>query len=125
MVLPTVYHRCDISLKGAVLPGRNDVEMGPANSLHASAYYSEYNERYDLILLDKIANYTAYPPVRTRRPMRTHQLWLVGAHQLFPVDESMVQWKCYTTKIQLGWRTRETKMVISTIGHPITTGTHR
>ena len=29
------------SLKGAVLPGRNDAEMGPANSLHASAYYSE------------------------------------------------------------------------------------
>ena len=24
---------------------RNDAEMGPANSLHASAYYSEYNER--------------------------------------------------------------------------------
>ena len=28
-----------------MLPGRNDAEMGPANSLHASAYYSEYNER--------------------------------------------------------------------------------
>ena len=26
---------CDID--GAVLPGRNDAEMGPANSLHASA----------------------------------------------------------------------------------------
>ena len=24
----------DISLKGAVLPGRNDVEISPANSLH-------------------------------------------------------------------------------------------
>ena len=32
-----------------VLLGRNDAEMGPANSLHASAYYSEYNERFDLI----------------------------------------------------------------------------
>ena len=48
-VLPTARHRCDISLKGAVLPGRNDAEMGPANSLHASAYYSEYNEGFDLI----------------------------------------------------------------------------
>ena len=28
-VLPTVRHRCEISLKGAVLPGRNDAEMGP------------------------------------------------------------------------------------------------
>ena len=36
-VLPTARHRCDISSKGAVLPGRNDAEMGPANSLHASA----------------------------------------------------------------------------------------
>ena len=33
----------DISLERAVLPGRNDVEMGPANSLHASAYYNKYN----------------------------------------------------------------------------------
>ena len=47
-VLPTARHRCDISWNGAVLPGRNDAEMGPANSLHASAYYSEYNERFDL-----------------------------------------------------------------------------
>ena len=46
-VLPTARHRCDISSKGAVLPGRNDAEMGPDNSLHASAYYSEYNERLD------------------------------------------------------------------------------
>ena len=38
---------CDISSKGAVLPRRNDVEIGPANSLHASAYYSEYQERFD------------------------------------------------------------------------------
>ena len=48
-VLPTARHRCNISLKGAVLPGRNDAEMGPANSLHASAFYSEYNKRFDLI----------------------------------------------------------------------------
>ena len=31
------HHRSDISLNEAVLPRRNDVEMGPANSLHASA----------------------------------------------------------------------------------------
>ena len=30
-------HRCDISSKEAVFSGCNDVEMGPANSLHASA----------------------------------------------------------------------------------------
>ena len=30
--LPTARHRCDISSEGAVLPGRNDVEMSPANS---------------------------------------------------------------------------------------------
>ena len=35
-VLPTAHHRCDISSKGAVVPGRNDAEMGPANLLHAS-----------------------------------------------------------------------------------------
>ena len=37
IVLPTARYRCDISSKGAVLPGRNDAEMGPANSLHTSA----------------------------------------------------------------------------------------
>ena len=31
------------------MPGRNDAEMGPANSLHAPAYYSEYNERFDMM----------------------------------------------------------------------------
>ena len=45
-VLPMVRHRCNISLKGAVQPGRNDVAMGPTNSLHASAYYSDCNERF-------------------------------------------------------------------------------
>ena len=30
-VLLTVHHRCDIYSKGAVLPGRNNAEMGPAN----------------------------------------------------------------------------------------------
>ena len=28
-----------------------DAEMGPANSLHASAYYSEYIERFDFDLI--------------------------------------------------------------------------
>ena len=46
-VLPTTRHRCDIS-KGTMLSERKDMEMGAANSLHASAYYSEYNERFDL-----------------------------------------------------------------------------
>ena len=45
-VLPTVRSRCDISSKEAVLPGRNGAEMGSANLLHVSAYYSEYNERF-------------------------------------------------------------------------------
>ena len=49
-VLPTVRHCCDISLKRAVLHGRTDAEMGPANSLHASAYCSKYNERFDFDL---------------------------------------------------------------------------
>ena len=40
-------HHYNISSKGAVLPWRNDAEMGPANSLHASANYIERNERYD------------------------------------------------------------------------------
>ena len=35
--LPTACHRCNISLKGAVLPERNDAELSPANSLHAAA----------------------------------------------------------------------------------------
>ena len=30
-VLQTARHRCDISSKGAVLPGRNNKEMGPDN----------------------------------------------------------------------------------------------
>ena len=48
-VLPTARNGCDISSKEAVLPWHNDVEMGPgpANSLHALALYSEYNERFD------------------------------------------------------------------------------
>ena len=50
-VLPTARHRCDIFSKAAVLPWRNDAEMGPANSLHASAYYSECNKRFDLTKL--------------------------------------------------------------------------
>ena len=39
-VSPMVHHRFDISSKEAVLLGRNDAEMGPTNSLHASMYYS-------------------------------------------------------------------------------------
>ena len=47
-MLPATRHHCDISSKEAVLPGRNDEEIGPANSLHVSAHYTEYNERFDL-----------------------------------------------------------------------------
>ena len=47
-VFPTAYHRCDISLKNAVLPWRNDAEMCLTNLLHALAYYSKYNEKFDL-----------------------------------------------------------------------------
>ena len=43
----TARYRCTISSKD-VLPGCNDTEMGPANLLHASAYYIEYNERFDV-----------------------------------------------------------------------------
>ena len=32
-VLSTALNRCDISLKGAVLPGHSDAELGLANSL--------------------------------------------------------------------------------------------
>ena len=37
------------------MPGLNDTEMGPANSLHASAYYSEYNERLDFDLITRVS----------------------------------------------------------------------
>ena len=64
-VLPTARYRCDISFKGAVLPGRNDAEIGPANSLHALAYYSEYNERFDLMQMWTILKLLGgiYPPI--------------------------------------------------------------
>ena len=34
----TACYRCGITSQDAALPGRNDAKMGPANSLHASAY---------------------------------------------------------------------------------------
>ena len=46
-VLQTACYRYIFS-KRAVLPGRNDAEVGPANSSHASAKYNKYNERFDL-----------------------------------------------------------------------------
>ena len=48
-VLPTICNHCNICSKESVLPGRNDAEMGSANSLHALAKYCKYNERFDLI----------------------------------------------------------------------------
>ena len=41
-------HACDVSSKGPMSPGRDDAVMGAANLLHALAYCSEYNERFDL-----------------------------------------------------------------------------
>ena len=52
--LPTARHHCNILSKGAVLPGRNDTDMAPANLLHALAFYSKYNERFDLIFIAKM-----------------------------------------------------------------------
>ena len=52
--LPTARHHCDILSKEAVLLGCNDAKMGPANLLQASAFYSEYNERFDLIFIAKM-----------------------------------------------------------------------
>ena len=46
-VLPTTRRCFDISSKVAVLPGRNDAEMGSDNSLQALAYCSESNERFN------------------------------------------------------------------------------
>ena len=43
----------DISSIEAVLPGRNDAEMGPANSLHASANIASIMKYY---VLSEIAN---------------------------------------------------------------------
>ena len=37
IVLPMARHRCNISLKKAVLSGCNDAEIDHVNSLHASA----------------------------------------------------------------------------------------
>ena len=52
-VLPIGRHRCDISSNEDVMPESNDAEMGPADSLYASAQYSECNETFDF---DLIAN---------------------------------------------------------------------
>ena len=92
-VLPTTPHHCNISSKGNVLPGHNDAEMGPANSLQASAEYIEYNERFDLfsvflcnwIIVKKVV--TAFVVLglcekiqqgfgQTRRKKRKKEKWL-------------------------------------------------
>ena len=64
-VLPTVRHRCNNSSKGAVLPGRNNAEMDPANSLHALVYYIKFNERFDLILCMALKQYVLYIKCKT------------------------------------------------------------
>ena len=53
-VLPTARHRCDISAKVAVLPGTTTWKWAPTNSIHALAYYSKCNERFDLIFIAKM-----------------------------------------------------------------------
>ena len=47
-MVPTTCQGCNISSKEVVLPGSNNAEMGPANSIHPSAEYSEYNKRFNL-----------------------------------------------------------------------------
>ena len=54
-VLPTARHRSDTSSNGAASLGRNNAEVVPANSLHASAYYSQHNERFNLQYYDLAA----------------------------------------------------------------------
>ena len=48
--MPAARHRCDISLKGAALHGRNDEEMEPANFLHAFGVIERENIRLDFAL---------------------------------------------------------------------------
>ena len=50
-----------ISLIGAVLPGSNNAEMGHTNSLHVSAYCSEYNETFDIYVF---FNWLIFLPLR-------------------------------------------------------------
>ena len=45
------FNCCNISLNGAVLPGRNDLEMGPVNSLHAWRNTASNNARFILSLV--------------------------------------------------------------------------
>ena len=53
-LFPLARHRRDITSKEAVLPGRNDAVTGPANSLHALAYFSKYNERFEDLTMVKV-----------------------------------------------------------------------
>jgi len=49
-LIQTVRHYLT-STEVPVLPWRYDAEMGAANSLHATAYYGEYNERFNFIAM--------------------------------------------------------------------------
>ena len=65
-----------------MLPGRNDAEMGPANSLLAVAYYCEYNERFDLILMHFGRQATG--GIRNPRPRGYATTWyVIGGGFLF------------------------------------------
>ena len=43
-----------------MLPRRNDAELGPAKSLHASAQYNQYSEKFELDLETKSVFYLIY-----------------------------------------------------------------
>jgi len=49
--LQAVHHRFNI-YADSCFAWRYDAEMGTANSLHVSAYYSEYNERFGFGVFD-------------------------------------------------------------------------
>ena len=54
--LPRVRQSSDISLKGAVLPERNDAEMGPANSIVLSSARGQHYFRTVEISLENARN---------------------------------------------------------------------
>ena len=62
-VLPMVCHHCDIFSEKAVLLRRNGAAMGPANSLDHLAYYSKYNQRFDLIYYELIESLNFDRPI--------------------------------------------------------------
>ena len=60
-----------------------DAEMGPANSLHPSAQYNEYNERFDFKLVSTVEALAA--------AWRTNQILILRKKLL----EELVEWFYY------------------------------